>query len=405
MTIKLVPILLALGIPCGSLLAEERPKSKKKSLPAPLAKSIREITNLPYAATDNPRQKLDLFLPAKAAQERVPVIVYIHGGAWRQGDKRGGRRLLTPFVSSGRYAGVSVSYRLSQEATWPAQIHDCKAAIRWIRGNAGKYRLDPDKIAVWGTSAGGHLVAMLGVSSGVAPLEGSLGEYAKQSSRVTCVANFFGPSDLLSMDDFPSDIIHNAPDSPESQLVGGPIQELPEKSRNASPLTHVTMDDAPFLHVHGTLDPLVPFDQAQLLDAALDEVGVPSLLITMQAKGHGRFDNPQIDEILKKFFAKHLHGAPHELREQVLPPAPNPSRTALTFPLTAAPGVRHPKALKIQPYMTPSGIPPPPRARQVAAPLGKSFPRWPISVPARTAAIPGPADLCRSSSHRTSTRQ
>ena len=306
------------------LLAAHGQQTLTKTLPPRLAKTVREVLDVPYAATANPRQRLDLILPAKPASKALPVIVYIHGGAWRQGDKRIGRKLLTHFVESGKHVGVSVGYRLSPEAQWPAQIHDCKAAIRWIRANAKSYGIDPKKIAVWGTSAGGHLVSMLGVSGGVEDLEGSLGKHTKESSRVTCVANYFGPSDLLTMGDFPSSIDHNAPDSPESQLIGKPIQEAKEKSRNASPLTHVTADAPPFLHVHGDQDKLVPFNPSQVLDAALDKADVPSHLITMKNKGHGRFNNPNLDALLQRFFGLHLLGESFPLQEQTLAPTAAP---------------------------------------------------------------------------------
>ena len=179
--------------------------------------------DIPYADSEHPRQQLDLLLPEKRDSDTaLPVIAFIHGGAWRGGDKRSGIQRLAPFVASGEFAGLSIGYRLSADATWPAQIHDCKAAIRWIRANAAKHNLDPDRIAVWGSSAGGHLVAMLGVSGEVEALEGKLGEHLDQDSRVQCVVNFFGPSELLTMGDHPSSIAHNAPESPESLLVGGP---------------------------------------------------------------------------------------------------------------------------------------------------------------------------------------
>ena len=106
-------------------------------------------------------------------------------------------------VQTGRYIGVSIGYRLTGEAIWPAQIHDCKAAIRWLRGNAKKHEMDPVKIAVWGSSAGGHLGSMLGSTGGVKRLEGKLGEHLGQTSRVTAVVNYYGPSALLQMDDHP----------------------------------------------------------------------------------------------------------------------------------------------------------------------------------------------------------
>src|SRR6185437_7517091 len=166
-------------------------------------------------------------------------------------------------------------YRLSGEATWPAQIHDCKAAIRWLRANAAKYGLDPDRIGVTGASAGGHLAAMLGLGGGVAALEGDVGPHTGVSSRVKCVVDQFGPSDLLAMADHSSRIDHNAPDSPESKLIGGALQENKEKARAASPITYISRDDPPFLILHGTEDPLVPFNQSERLAEALKTVGVP----------------------------------------------------------------------------------------------------------------------------------
>ena len=179
-------------------------KQKKSPAKAPrLPANIRATRDLSYADNDNPRQRLDLYLPAAPTSDKpLPVVVWIHGGAWRAGDKAGGIGQLSSFVASGDYAGVSVGYRLTDEANWPAQIYDCKAAIRWIRGNAEKYHLDPNRIGVWGSSAGGHLVAMLGTSGDVESLEGELGTYADQSSRVTCVVDYFGPSELLTMGDY-----------------------------------------------------------------------------------------------------------------------------------------------------------------------------------------------------------
>ena len=276
--------------------------------------SYPEITikrDLNYAGNDNPRQALDLLLPKKrTTQEPLPVVVFIHGGAWRSGNKNSGIGRLAPLVNDGDYAGVSVAYRLTAEAQWPSQIHDCKAAIRWIRANAKQHNLDPEKIAVWGSSAGGHLVSMLGVSGGVGSLEGKIGNHLDQSSRVSCVINFFGPSELLTMNDHPSNIDHDAPESPESRLIGGAIQENKAKARAASPITYVTRDDAPFLHVHGTADKLVPYPQSVDLNKKLVAAGVNSKLVTVTDGGHGNFGNAgeKIQKLVQAFLAKHLRG-------------------------------------------------------------------------------------------------
>lgn len=295
--------------------------------PRPLPESIRLEADIPYADTDNPRQQLDLLLPKEPAGDGpLPVVAFIHGGAWRGGDKRGGRGQLAPLVASGKFAGVSIGYRLTNEATWPAQIHDCKAAIRWIRGNAKKYNLDPNKIAVWGSSAGGHLVAMLGTSGGVKELEGTLGKHTDQDSRVTCVVNFFGPTDFSVIGDFPSQIDHYAANSPESLLVGGPIKENPEKARSASPVTFVSADDPPFLTIHGTKDQLVPFDQGKRLHEALKKAGVSSILIPVEEGGHG-FRSREVPQRVRAFLGKHLLGEEAAVSEEPIreQPAPQPA--------------------------------------------------------------------------------
>lgn len=291
-----------------------------KGQPPRVPASVRLEQNVPYAGTDNPRQALDLVLPKEpVAGKKLPVVVYIHGGAWLGGDKAGGIGRVVPYVASGEFAGASIGYRLTGEASWPAQIHDCKAAIRWIRANADRYGLDPDRIGVMGSSAGGHLVAMLGTSGDVSVLEGDLGEHDATSSRVTCVVDEFGPSELLMMGKFPSQLDHEAPDSPESRLLGGPILEREELAKAASPITYVSKDDPPFLIIHGTKDPTVPFDQSERLQAALEKAGVPSLFIRVTDGGHGGFRNPELDRRTRRFLAKHLLGRDAEISVEPVP--------------------------------------------------------------------------------------
>ena len=285
--------------------------------------SMRATRDVDYVGKKNPRQALDLFLPkVRKSDKPLPVIAFIHGGAWRAGDKRRGWGQVLRYVQTGRFAGVSISYRLTGEARWPAQIHDCKAAIRWIRANAKTHNLDPKRIGVIGTSAGGHLVAMLGVAGDVPSLEGKLGPHSGVSSRVTCVVDFFGPSELLTMNKFPSRIDHDAAGSPESQLIGGPIQKNKDKSRDASPTTHVTKGDAPFLIVHGSKDPLVPFNQSERLHKRLQAAKVPSILIKMDGGSHGGFRSRDLDERVRKFFDRHLHSAKVEIRDAPIKVAP-----------------------------------------------------------------------------------
>ena len=254
----------------------------------PLLTGYKVMRNIPYAGTDNARQRLDLALPLKRTSGKpLPVIAFIHGGAWRAGSKDGGLRRIRGFLKSGKYAGMSIGYRLSDEAKWPAQIHDCKAAIRWIKANAEKHGLDGGKIAVHGTSAGGHLVAMLGTSAGVKAMDGSVGPHTAHNTKVACVVDYFGPTNFLRMDDFESRIVHDAADSPESQLIGGPIQDNQRKTLTADPISYVSKKDSPFLIMHGTEDTAVPYNQSVILHSALKRTGVPSALLTVTGGGHG----------------------------------------------------------------------------------------------------------------------
>ena len=289
------------------------------------AQEIETKLDIPYAANENTRQALDLYLPTAKSETPRPVIVFIHGGGWRNGDKKSGRGRLLPFVRSGNYAGVSVGYRLTDEAQWPSQIHDCKAAIRWIRAHATEYNFDPNKIGIMGTSAGGHLVAMLGTSGDVKELEGDLGKHDDEDSRVTCVVDFFGPTEMLTMGKSPG-LDHNAPGSPEAKLLGGPVQETKDVARSASPITHVTKDDAPFLIIHGTNDPLVPFEQSTKFQKRLKEAGVSATLITIKNGKHGGFRNEQMDQMIEAFFNKHLRGKELPLEDLVLENEPRPKR-------------------------------------------------------------------------------
>jgi acetyl esterase/lipase len=264
---------------------------------------VKVETNIPYAATSNPRQALDLYLPTQRKEgEKLPVIVFIHGGGWKAGDKASAAPKLMPLVKGGLYAGVSVGYRLTNEAQWPSQIHDCKAAIRWVKGNAEKYGLDAE------------------TSGDVPALEGDLGEYDDQSSAVTCVINFFGPENFQTMVSQTSTIDRTTPDYPEALLLGGRVQDKPDIAKEASPVTHVSAGDAKFLTAHGTKDPLVPFAQATELHEALKAKGVASTLVTMADGGHG-FASAELDKLIEKFLALHLRGEDAKLEDVTLKPS------------------------------------------------------------------------------------
>ena len=245
------------------------------------------------------------------------MIVWIHGGAFLFGSKEGFPVEPVPlhFLLEG-YAIASISYRLSPEALFPAQLEDCKAAIRWLRAHADEFGIDPNRIGAWGASAGGNLAALLGTTGEVRDFE--VGENLDYSSRVQAVCDFYGPTDFLQMDAnrLSDGQIHNAPDSPESKLVGGPIQDNPEKVKRVNPTTYVTKNAPPFLIVHGKLDRLVPFNQSQLLVAALEAAGASVKFHPVEGGGHGQYfgagggcglyADPEVAPMVEAFFATNL---------------------------------------------------------------------------------------------------
>lgn len=276
------------------------PRAQTQRVPA----SVDVERDMEYARPNDTPLLLDLYVP-KDATRPLPLVVWIHGGAWRAGNKD--RCPALRFTERG-YVVASINYRLSQKAIFPAQIEDCKAAIRWLRANAAKYHIDPKHIGVWGSSAGGHLVALLGTSGDVKKLEGAIGGNLDQSSRVQAVCDFFGPTDFLQMDAHMiegSRLVHDAPESPESRLVGGPIQENKDKVSRADPTTYATQDDPPFLIMHGDRDPLVPLHQSELLNEALKKANVDVAIHVVKGGGHG-FGGPEISRRVDEFFDKHL---------------------------------------------------------------------------------------------------
>ena len=282
------------------------------------AANVEHLKNVDYVGGNNPRQKLDLLLPKDRAGKKRPMVVFIHGGGWMSGKKEDGLDIIRMLAATGDYATATINYRLTQEAAWPAQIHDCKAAIRFLRGKADEYGIDPDKIGVMGASAGGHLVSMLGTSGGIEGLEGSLGAFAKQSSRVQCVVNFFGPANFLTFFGKEVAIEKLRRDNMAVRLLGKETEEIKANAKAASPVSWITKDDAPFFTAHGTKDTLVPFAQAQELHGALEKSGVESHLIAMEGAGHG-FVNPELNRRIKLFLDGHLRGMAGEISSDPIP--------------------------------------------------------------------------------------
>jgi len=286
---KRAAVILAVCVLAPLAISRDRPGARA----AP--PGVEVLRDLVYGTGGGRDLRLDLYLPEEAPRP-MPLIVWVHGGGWRGGSK--GRTRAAGMTARG-YAVASVEYRLSGEAVFPAQIHDVKAAVRWLRANAEEYGLDPRKFGAWGSSAGGHLVALLGTSGGVGALEGEGGS-ADRSSRVQAVCDFFGPADLTRLGGGARD--------PVARLLGGTRDEKPDLARLASPVTHVSEDDPPFLLVHGDRDPLVPVAQSRLLHQMLVRAKVPSRLHEVEGAGHGWRRNPTVDRLVEDFFDEHLKG-------------------------------------------------------------------------------------------------
>lgn len=275
--------------------------------------------DLQYAKVGDKSLLLDLYLPGQA-KGPLPLVVWIHGGAWSAGSKNGCPAVW--LVGRG-YAVASINYRLSQEAIFPAQIEDCKAAIRYLRASAAKYSIDGDHVGVWGSSAGGHLVALLGTSGDVKELEGQVGDNLTVSSRVQCAVDYYGPTDFMKFKDQPTWVKVNQANSPLVKLVGGLLEENKDLVAKANPITFVSRDDPPFLIAHGDKDNTVPINQSELLFAALKKAGVDVTFEVVKGAGHG-FNGAQsetLNSIVTSFFDKHLKGAAAPTRADSKTPA------------------------------------------------------------------------------------
>ncbi len=273
-----------------SLLAVSTNAFGQAKVPEGLAVSEKNLT---YG--DHERQKLDLFVPK--GDGPFPLVMWVHGGGWSAGSKDGNPLML--MLAKG-YAVASTNYRLSQHAVFPAQINDCKAAVRYLRANAAKYKLNPDAFGVAGASAGGHLVALLGTAGSVKELEGDGGN-AKVSSKVQCVVDVFGPTDLIKL--------AGATDanSPISKLLGGKVSEKTELATQANPITYIDKDCAPFLILHGDMDKLVLLSQSELILAALQKAKIPAELIVVKGAGHdGKVMGGENTAKVTAFFDKYL---------------------------------------------------------------------------------------------------
>ncbi|HET6247857.1 MAG TPA: alpha/beta hydrolase [Tepidisphaeraceae bacterium] len=292
--------------------------------PAAPPKGVKVDRDIAYVPGGDPAEVLDLYLPETPSEKPLPLIVSIHGGGWRAGSKN--NPWLAGLANQG-YVVASVEYRFSNKALFPAQIQDCQAAIRWLRANAKKYNIDPGHVGVWGDSAGGHLVALLGTSGGKKAFP-PIGGNEDQSDRVQAVCDWYGPTDFNTVmaqaaadeANIKSSIKWNTKDDPYSGLIGVNLGSDKEKGEVVSPVHYASKDTPPLLIMHGTKDSLVPLAQSEELVAALKKAGDDNVILQkFPGSGHGgpAFFLPAARNLVKAFFDKNLKGM--DVKVEVLP--------------------------------------------------------------------------------------
>ncbi|MBC9867970.1 MAG: alpha/beta hydrolase fold domain-containing protein [Opitutae bacterium] len=265
--------------------------------------SARVLRDVEYAVVDAISLKLDLYLPD--APDLPTLIVWVHGGAWRSGSKD--RVAIEDMLQRG-FAIASVDYRLTPVAPFPANVHDIKAAIRFLRARADHFGYRKEPFVIAGASAGGHLAALVGVSNGHAALEGTVGEYKDQSSDIAAIVSFYGAGNLTTI------LKQSTPHGlgvrvPALQLLlGGSPEELPAKAKLASPVFHADASDPPLILIHGDQDPQMPINQSHELHGVYKRLGLPVHFEVVYGGGHGGapfFDRERLD-LVHDFLRKHL---------------------------------------------------------------------------------------------------
>jgi acetyl esterase/lipase len=260
------------------------------SAPAAIAVCSGQITaqsqapahkNVVYAVVDGRKLLLDIYLPVGVTNP--PLVVWIHGGAWSRGTKD---QVPTMFVENG-FATVSLDFRLSTEARFPAQVHDIKAAIRFLRGEQAQYGFRADRLTIAGSSSGGHLAALVGVTNGVESMEGTIGNHRNQCSNVQAILSYYGAANLTTI------LSQSTPHGlsvrqPALQLLlGGQPAQVPDLARLASPVFHVDNGDPPLLLLHGDQDPQMPINQSHELEGAYRRNGIQVYLDVVHGAAHG----------------------------------------------------------------------------------------------------------------------
>jgi acetyl esterase/lipase len=273
-----------------------------------LPEGTRALRDLEYARVGDVSLKLDLYLPA-ASEGKPPLFVWVHGGGWRNGSKAMVNPCVVRLTGDG-YATASIDYRLDGLESHPNQIHDCKGAVRWLRAHADDYGYDPDRIAVGGGSAGGHLALLLGLSASVPELEGEVGGNLDQSSAVLAIVDLFGPSDWTS----------------RAASRRGAGRWRGEMLKSAGPLTYLDGGDPPVIIIHGDQDQTVPLSQSELLHERYQQAGLESSLHVIEGAGHGglEFSDEERYALIREFLDRHLKGE-EDAQLQAEPQAPEPA--------------------------------------------------------------------------------
>ena len=264
---------------------------------------INEIADIPFAEVDGQVLALDLYLPADVANP--PLLVWVHGGGWSRGARKPVSTLA--FVEDG-YAMASVDYRLSGDAPFPAQVFDIKAAIRFLRAEAGAYGYDASRIAILGVSAGAHLAALAATTNGDPRLEGSVGDYLDQSSEVVAAVSYFGASDLTTILDQSTPFGLGIRVPGLEALLGGSIDERAELARLASPVFQVDAGDPPLLLLHGDQDPQMPINQSHELQGAYEALGLDVHFEVVHGAKHGgkQFFDAERTALVEAFLDRNL---------------------------------------------------------------------------------------------------
>jgi acetyl esterase/lipase len=301
---KWVMIMIALALALISVgRAKETPGEDAPAKPVRLPPGVTLQKDIEYVPGGGTSRMLDLYLPPSSGQP-VPFLMFVHGGGWHSGSKEG---CPAQFLAGHGYAVASINYRFIPQAPFPAQIEDCRAALRFLRAQATKYNLQPDHVAVWGGSAGGHLVNLLGTAAAAdfSTVPATMGK-VDEPIRVQCVIDMYGPTDFVAT-------MSNRPPGKEVKQSGilGPYksaEELMARAKWLSPVTYISKDTPPFLIQHGDADKTVPLDQSREFLAALRAAGIEATLMVLPGAGHagGAFFTEENHKVLVKFLGQHL---------------------------------------------------------------------------------------------------